>query len=48
MNESRKQIIINEIGYWKKNQILPEQYCDFLLALYTKATGCKINHKNRD
>ena len=33
MDETRKQIIINEIHYWKKNHLLPEQYCDFLLAL---------------
>jgi hypothetical protein len=39
MNESRKQIIINEIIYWKKNRLLPEHYCDFLLALYTKGNG---------
>ena len=39
MNESRKQIIINEIIYWKKNRMLPEHYCDFLLALYTKGNG---------
>jgi hypothetical protein len=39
MNESRKQIIINEIMYWKKNRMLPEHYCDFLLALYTKGSG---------
>ena len=39
MNESRKQIIINEIIYWKKNRMLPEHYCDFLLALYTTGNG---------
>ena len=39
MNDSRKQIIINEIIYWKKNRMLPEHYCDFLLALYTKGNG---------
>lgn len=36
MNETRKKIIINEIHYWKKSRILPEQYCNFLLALYTE------------
>ena len=39
MDENRKQIIIKEIGYWKNNKLLPEQYCDFLLALYTEGTG---------
>ncbi|OIJ16133.1 hypothetical protein BKP35_03920 [Anaerobacillus arseniciselenatis] len=32
----RKKIIINEIKYWKKNRLLPEQYCNFLLTLYTE------------
>ncbi|MGV3467301.1 MAG: PucC family protein [Heyndrickxia sp.] len=36
MNSSRKEIIINEITYWKQHQMLPEHYCDFLLALYTE------------
>ena len=44
MDENRKQIIIKEIGYWKKNKLLPEQYCNFLLALYTEGTG--LNEKS--
>ncbi|PLS15205.1 hypothetical protein CVD28_23020 [Bacillus sp. M6-12] len=36
MNETRKKIIINEILYWKKARMLPEQYCDYLLALYSE------------
>ncbi|TKC19940.1 hypothetical protein [Robertmurraya kyonggiensis] len=36
MDENRKKIIINEILYWKQNKMLPEQYCDYLLALYTE------------
>lgn len=36
MNSSRKEIIINEITYWKQHHMLPEHYCDFLLALYTE------------
>ncbi|MFC4411094.1 hypothetical protein ACFOZY_11760 [Chungangia koreensis] len=34
MKDQRKSIIVNEIHFWKKNQMLPEHYCDFLLALY--------------
>ena len=46
MDENRKQIIINEIIYWKKNRMLPEHYCDFLLALYTRRQWtAKINHQ---
>lgn len=31
----RKKIIVDEIKYWKKSRLLPEQYCNFLLTLYT-------------
>jgi hypothetical protein len=44
MDEIRKQIIIKEIGYWKNNKLIPEQYCDFLLALYTEGIG--LNETN--
>lgn len=33
MNQKTK-LIVNEIKHWRKNKLLPEQYCDFLLALY--------------
>ncbi|MBS4191327.1 hypothetical protein KHA94_14145 [Bacillus sp. FJAT-49705] len=52
MNETRKKIIINEIVNWKKNRMLPEQYCDYLLALYTEGNqqeeteGLGITKKN--
>lgn len=46
MDESRKQIIIREIAHWKKNRLLPEHYCDFLLALYTEGNGLH-EKKNR-
>lgn len=36
MNETRKKIIINEIQYWKNSRMLPEHYCDYLMALYTE------------
>lgn len=36
MDWQRKAIIIGEIKYWKDNRLLPEAYCDYLLALYTK------------
>jgi hypothetical protein len=32
----RKKIIIDEIKYWKESRLLPEQYCNFLLSLYTE------------
>ena len=35
----RKEIIIHEINYWKKNRMLPEHYCDFLLNLYTEGSS---------
>src|SRR5690625_1359436 len=39
MNAERKEIILKEISYWKENKLLPEQYCDFLIALYTEGEG---------
>jgi hypothetical protein len=39
MDQQRKATIIHEIKYWKDNHLLPEHYCDFLLALYTEGTG---------
>ncbi len=39
MNKQRKQTIVEELEYWKKNRMLPEQYCDYLLALYTEGEG---------
>ncbi|KQB92645.1 hypothetical protein ABEU79_16460 [Geobacillus thermodenitrificans] len=36
MNRRRRETIIREIEYWKRSRLLPEQYCDYLLALYTE------------
>ncbi|WP_226526411.1 hypothetical protein [Metabacillus niabensis] len=36
MNKEKKEIIIKEIHHWKENKLLPDTYCDFLLALYTE------------
>ncbi|MBO8164090.1 MAG: hypothetical protein H0Z34_10280 [Brevibacillus sp.] len=36
MDEQRRKIIVNEINNWRKNQLLPEHYCIFLLNLYTE------------
>ncbi|MGD6818133.1 hypothetical protein [Metabacillus sp. 84] len=36
MNMDRKKIIIDEIRHWKSSKLLPDTYCDFLLALYTE------------
>lgn len=41
MNENRKSIIVKEILYWKESRMLPEQYCDYLLALYTEGNRPK-------
>ena len=35
MSNQRKQIIVNEIAFWKQNKMLPDHYCDFLTSLYT-------------
>ncbi|MFB1050791.1 hypothetical protein [Paraliobacillus sp. JSM ZJ581] len=36
MSDEKKSVIIKEIHYWKENHLLPEKYCDYLLALYTQ------------
>ncbi|MEC3883135.1 hypothetical protein VKA52_05255 [Halobacillus sp. HZG1] len=36
MKHERTQTIVDEIRYWKQNRLLPDEYCNFLLALYTK------------
>ena len=36
MNRQRRETIIQEIEYWKRSRLLPEHYCDYLLALYTE------------
>ncbi|WP_339228146.1 hypothetical protein NSQ77_00040 [Oceanobacillus sp. FSL K6-2867] len=35
MASERIAIIVKEIRYWKEHRLLPETYCDYLLALYT-------------
>lgn len=39
---TRKQIIVNEIKYWKETNLLPEQYCNFLLQLYSEGNNLQI------
>ncbi|WP_377345104.1 hypothetical protein [Pontibacillus salicampi] len=39
MDPNRKKIVLDEIAYWKTHQLIPSEYCDFLLALYTEGTG---------
>ena len=36
MDRQRKDVIINEIHYWRESKLLPEQQCQFLLALYSE------------
>lgn len=42
MDQQRKTTIINEIKYWQENRLLPEKYCDYLLALYTEGEADMI------
>ncbi|MFX3674410.1 MAG: hypothetical protein ACE3JQ_08185 [Paenisporosarcina sp.] len=35
LSTQRKEVILNEIQFWKKNTLLPAHYCDFLTALYS-------------
>lgn len=42
MDDQRRLIIIKEIQSWKENKLLPPQYCDFLLALYSEGDNEKL------
>ncbi|SFJ20031.1 hypothetical protein SAMN04487936_101294 [Halobacillus dabanensis] len=46
MKEERTKTIVNEIRYWKQNRLLPTEYCDFLLALYTQGES-QDGHENQ-
>lgn len=49
MSNQRSKIIIREINYWKEHNILPDMYCDFLLALYTKGENdTEISTKGKE
>ncbi|MCL6458955.1 MAG: hypothetical protein K6T85_13190 [Gorillibacterium sp.] len=37
METDKRKVIIHEIEYWRKNRLLPEQYCDFLQNLYRES-----------
>ncbi|KGP73168.1 hypothetical protein [Pontibacillus yanchengensis] len=43
MGNERKKVIVDEIQYWRAHQLLPKEYCDFLLALYTEGEGTVNN-----
>lgn len=42
MSNQKKQIIMNEITFWKQNKMLPEHYCDFLMSLYSEGSNEEI------
>src|SRR5699024_8319616 len=44
MDKKRKTTIVNEIRYWKENRLLPEKYCNYLLALYTEGTDAQTSN----
>lgn len=46
MDEMRKKIIIKEINSWKESRMLPEQYCNYLLALYRQGELPPSNSNN--
>lgn len=47
MSNERKQIILNEITFWKQNKLLPEHYCDFLMTLYTEGEHAEQSPKKQ-
>lgn len=47
MDEKRKEIIIKEIKTWKDSGLIPKQYCDFLLTLYTGGNQELVDEKEK-
>jgi hypothetical protein len=47
MDQARKETIVNEILFWKENNILPTTYCDYLLAFYTEGAVDEIPIKKK-
>lgn len=48
VEQTRKNVIINEIHFWKQHNMLPEHYCDYLIALYTEGENeQEIQHKGK-
>lgn len=47
MDQNRKKVILNEIMFWKQNKMLPEQYCNYLLALYSEGNEEQVKPKTR-
>lgn len=41
MDDLKRKIIVSEIENWRKNNLLPEHYCIFLLNLYTEGEQAK-------
>ena len=37
--EAKRNVLVREIEWWRRNKLLPEAYCDFLLNLYLNEPG---------
>ena len=51
INDQEKNIIVDEINKWRQSKLLPSEYCDFLLNLYSAgnsvpATNSSTNNKS--
>lgn len=47
ISKEKTKIIINEINYWKEHRLLPDRYCDYLLALYSQGGEIKVAEGRR-
>lgn len=47
MRPEQKQVIVTEIKQWRRNRLLPDQYCDFLLNLYLDDESDDDTHQAR-
>ncbi len=46
--EKRIDIVVKEIEFWKRNNMLPEQYCNYLLLLYTEGENSVQMSETKD
>ncbi|OEH86172.1 hypothetical protein BHU72_11575 [Desulfuribacillus stibiiarsenatis] len=47
-NEKEKQVIIQEINKWRESKLLPSEYCDFLLNLYSSGSNAPKKETKKD
>lgn len=45
--DDHTRIIVKEIEFWKEHKLLPEHYCNYLMALYTNGNSVEQTKRRR-